>query len=389
MNILFLTTVLPGGKRMGSEVASQVIIDALFESGHKLSIVGFERKHEVYKAGPGEITAGPRDIETSQAGINKYLWLIKSFVTHTPYSITKYKSSTYTGIIKRLTSETQFDIVIIDHVQMSWILKILPPDVPVVGVAHNVEHKMYASFAKAETSTFHSRMLTREGYLLANIEERFLQSLDHLWVFTANDAEYFRSIKSKAISIITLPANSVSNKSGGEKEFDIGLVGSWSWAANEEGLRWFFNDIYPCLPEDFSIQIAGSGAQWLENMYKNVTYLGFVDDVQEFLEKARVVAIPTLSGGGIQIKTLDAIASGSSIVATELALRGIDDAPETVNVANSAEEFVSQLVKIVRDSCNPAVSLAAKNWAIARKKRLVSELDECATELVKSSKLSD
>ncbi len=381
MNILFLTTVLPGGKRMGSEAASQAIIDALQASGHQLCIVGYERKHETYTCRPGEISAGSREIETSDAGIRKYLWLIKSLITRTPYSITKFTSSSYTKLVKRLAVETSFDLVIIDHVQMSWIMAALPPDIPVAGVAHNVEHKMYASFAKAEDSRLRSWIFTRECNLLGNIEKHFFQSLDHLWVFTANDAAYFRSIKGDGVSVVTLPSASARMDSHEHKMFDIGLVGSWSWAANEEGLRWFFSKVYPELPEDINIHIAGSGAQWLANKYKNVTYLGFVEDVQEFLESSRVIAIPTLSGGGIQIKTLDAISSGSNIVATKLALRGIDDAPKTVTIADSAEEFSAQLLYAVRKKYDPGATLSAKNWAEQRKIRLVSELHERVTSL--------
>jgi hypothetical protein len=59
------------------------------------------------------------------------------------------------------------------------------------------------------------------------------------------------------------------------------------------------------------------------------------------MAQAKVVAIPTLSGGGIQIKTLDAIASGSAIVATPVALRGISDPPATVQWLNKQRILLS------------------------------------------------
>ncbi|MEN8129070.1 MAG: glycosyltransferase family 4 protein [Pseudomonadota bacterium] len=388
MNILFLTTILPGGQRMGSEVASQAIINALNESGHQLSITGFVRKNEIYKTSAGEIPSGARDIETRQAGLNKYIWLVKSLLTKTPYSIVKFQSAAYARLVSRLVKETHFDLAIIDHVQMNWIIDILPPDMPLIGVTHNVEQKMYGSFAKAGDKSLRSRLFSRESRLLAEVEKRYLERLQHLWVFTEDDAAYYRSIKEAAVSIVTLPATSVNASASSHKEFDIGLVGSWSWEANEEGLRWFIDDVYPHLSEDLNIHIAGSGAEWLNNNYENISYLGFVDDVQEFLRKARVVAIPTLSGGGIQIKTLDAIASGSSIVATSLASRGIDDAPETINTANTPEKFANELSKAVHNTQNPATTLAAMNWALERKTRLTSELEHCITTLLARTYLS-
>lgn len=373
---------------MGSEVASQAIINALSESGHQLSVTGFVRKNETYKAHAGEISAGTRDIETRQAGLNKYIWLTKSLLTHTPYSIVKFQSSTYAQLVNRLMKETHFDLAIVDHVQMNWIIDTLPPRMPLIGVTHNVEHKMYGSFAKAGDKSLRSLVFSRESQLLAEVEIRYLKRLQHLWVFTEDDAKHYRSINKTAVSIATLPATSVNVSANGRKEFDIGLIGSWSWAANEEGLRWFIDNVYPHLSADMSIHIAGSGAEWLNDKYENISYQGFVDNVQEFLRKARVIAIPTLSGGGIQIKTLDAIASGSSIVATSLASRGIDDAPETMVTANASEEFANRLSEAVHNTQNPSTALAAMNWALGRKTRLTSELDQCITRLLTNTKVS-
>ncbi len=373
---------------MGSEVASQAIINALSESGHQLIITGFVRKNETYKTHAGEISAGTRDIETRQAGLNKYIWLLKSLLKHTPYSIAKFQSSAYARLVEHLVKETHFDLAIIDHVQMNWIIDTLPPGMPLIGVTHNVEHKMYNSFAKAGDKSLRSLVFSRESRLLAEVEMRYLKRLQHLWVFTEDDAKYYRSINKTAVSIATLPATSVNVSANGRKKFDIGLIGSWSWEANEEGLRWFIDKVYPHLSTDINIHIAGSGAEWLKDKYKNISYRGFVDNVQEFLRKARVIAIPTLSGGGIQIKTLDAIASGSNIVATNLALRGIDDAPKTIIIENTPEEFANSLSEAVHNTQNPAITLAAMNWALERKIRLTSELDHCITTLLSNTKAS-
>ncbi len=96
------------------------------------------------------------------------------------------------------------------------------------------------------------------------------------------------------------------------------------------------------------------------------------------------IAIPSISGGGVQIKTLAAIASGSSIVATPFALRGISNYPSCVRVADRPEDFASNLVELlasplVQESCQEAIV-----WSQKRREQFVSDVAN-AVNAVKSS----
>ena len=59
---------------------------------------------------------------------------------------------------------------------------------------------------------------------------------------------------------------------------------------------------------------------------------------------------PMRDGGGTRLKILDALSMGVPIVATQMALEGIDVVADTdVLVANNPGEFVTQIVKLVGD----------------------------------------
>jgi hypothetical protein len=368
MKILFLTTVLPRKRRMGSEVASQSIIDVLAELGAHVTVVGYIRQDDDYRTGPNEISAGRRVIETRSSRIYPLLWLGSSFLQGLPYSIGKYKSREFIRVVNGLLKTDPYDLVIIDHVQMSWLADTIAHKGKTIGLAHNVEHQMYRSFVNDQSSSIRRWIFQREGRLLEKLETRFANQVDQMWTLTKHDADYFQKIKENGdAKEIPLPASGTPSEPASVlKEFGIGLIGSWTWKANEEGLRWFFDMVYPHCSPDISICIAGSGAGWLDGRYPNVRYMGFVDDARVFLEKARVVAIPTLSGGGIQIKTLDAIASGSQIVATPLALRGIADPPSTVSVAETAEEFADKLLAALNTANTESSTALAIEWSRQR-----------------------
>lgn len=353
---------------MGSEVASQAIIDCLVDIGVDVTVVGYVRSKDNYALRSNEICIGPRHIESKSAGIYPLVWLARSFVHRVPYSLAKYVSGWYVLAVQKLLTANNYDLVFIDHVQMSWLIDAVPLKGKLIGLAHNVEHQMYRSFIGEQKTGLRRWIYERESNLIENVEQAFVNRVDQLWVLTKHDADTFSKIKKNGnIKEVALPASSISTVDTPDKEYDIGLIGSWTWKANEEGLRWFFDQVYPHLPANLSIRVAGSGAQWLTGRYSNVNYVGFVDDACLFLQRARVIAIPTLSGGGIQIKTLDAIASGSRIVATTLAVRGIHDFPRTVSVADMPVDFSGKLTAAV---CEPDIELAlfegAVQWSTMR-----------------------
>src|SRR4029077_15790218 len=107
-------------------------------------------------------------------------------------------------------------------------------------------------------------------------------------------------------------------------EVDVAVLGTWTWSANRAGLKWFLGEVCPHLPPWLAVEVAGAGSEALEGSAPGVRMRGRVPEVMPFLQRARVVAVPSVRGEGVQINTLDAIASGRAVVATPIATRGID-----------------------------------------------------------------
>jgi hypothetical protein len=91
------------------------------------------------------------------------------------------------------------------------------------------------------------------------------------------------------------------------------------------------------------------GADWLKGMYKNVSYLGFVENAEEFMKQLKVMVITCFSGDGIQIKTVNAIGAGCNTVTNSFALRGINDIPSYIKIAEEPAEFAEFLIDTVKN----------------------------------------
>jgi polysaccharide biosynthesis protein PslH len=383
MSILFLTTILPRKKRMGSEVASQCFIDALTQNGYKVSVVGYMRKDDVFELNPQEILIDKRYIETKKAKLNSIIWLILSFLRGMPYSSGKYYSSTYIKTVKQLLSTNRYDAIIIDHAQLGWLQKFIPDKDKLIFVAHNIENQIYIDCYQNARNWISKLIYKREANLIKTMEDKLASAVQQVWSLTEHDAKYFFKIEGvKKIKVLPLsPGLEQSQSKPVTKQFDIGLIGSWFWKPNEEGLRWFLENVYPHLDSQLSIHIAGRGADWIADKYHNIKYRGIVPDAQEFMAQARVVAIPTLSGGGIQIKTLDAIASGSFIVATGVAIRGIYQPPSTVKISDNPEQFAKLLSSAVASPFRQRNFDEAKNWYRFRQENFMDDIYRAIEEL--------
>ncbi|MBE9028799.1 glycosyltransferase [filamentous cyanobacterium LEGE 11480] len=384
MNVLFLTTVLPARKLHGSEIASQNFVEALQHNQCNVTVVGYGRHEDgTCPVASHEVMVADRAVETKQAKFQAIGWFALSLLKRLPYSAAKYISRDYIEQLKTQLVQQHYDAIVIDHAQLGWLMETVGGRYPVVFVAHNLEHDMYLQHYRNARNWLSRWVYQREAKRMEQMEVKLGRTVTQTWTLTEFDADYFSKIPALGkVMPVSLPSGFVapSAHNSSPKQFDIGIIGSWSWKPNLEGLEWFLAEVYPQLPAAVSIHVAGRGIEWLSGKYPNVTYEGFVDSAQAFMSAAKVMAIPTLSGGGIQIKTLDAIASGAMIVGTPVAMRGIAQPPATVRIASEGPEFATELMAMIAANDSPAAVTGAittaQDWQHDREQRFFQEISD-------------
>jgi polysaccharide biosynthesis protein PslH len=77
---------------------------------------------------------------------------------------------------------------------------------------------------------------------------------------------------------------------------------------------------------------------------------GRVPDLTPYVERAAVVAAPIRLGGGMRVKVLEALAAGKAVVASSLAVEGLDVTDEDqLLVAETDEEFAQRIARVLAD----------------------------------------
>lgn len=100
--------------------------------------------------------------------------------------------------------------------------------------------------------------------------------------------------------------------------------------ANVESVIWFLREVAPLAP-GVTVKIVGNvdagvraQAPDLYAAYKH-WFLGRIDDPGAVYASARLALLPTISGTGLSIKSVEALSSGLPLIATTQALRGMDE----------------------------------------------------------------
>ena len=145
-----------------------------------------------------------------------------------------------------------------------------------------------------------------------------------------------------------------------------------SWAPNYRGVDHFiancWDEVIKSVP-DAHLIIAGKGLpekykeKW--EKYKNVDYLGFVEDIYKFYEMGKIVICPIYAGAGTNIKVIEAMSMGKACVLSSHGKRGYEDILKhsyNAMIADDNTSFSQQVVQLLTNNsyCNEIAENAFK-----------------------------
>ncbi|MEW6437087.1 MAG: glycosyltransferase [Pseudomonadota bacterium] len=216
-------------------------------------------------------------------------------------------------------------------------------DVPVLLDTHDLQARQFAlrnrdAWTLAPKATYET-MLAREL-----IEMRAADRLIHL---NTEEAESFRALLPEKSHVLLFPAVSPMPLSRGNH---IVIVASANYP-NFLGLKWFLSEVMPQVG-DSPVRIIGNIdrlVRWhtpkLYRRYKSL-FAGFTGDLAKVYAEAGTILLPTTSGFGISIKTVEALSSGARLIATRPAFRGMGIEPADLNnvaLVETAADFASAM----------------------------------------------
>ena len=137
------------------------------------------------------------------------------------------------------------------------------------------------------------------------------------------------------------------------EQVDLLYVGSYL-AHNYQGLVWFIKEVMPHVKA--RLVVVGRGMENLASkisMSQNIHIVGTVDSLEEYYLNADAVVMPIFMGGGMKVKTAEAMMYGKTIFASKEALQGYDvEGTKNIVECNSKEQFINKINNRFESSIN-------------------------------------
>lgn len=269
--------------------------------------------------------------------------------------------------ISKKVSQTEFDIVHVEHLRGSGYAAFLKSNFPALPVVWDSVDCISHLFEQAasQSRNFFGKFVTRlELARTQKAEGDLTCKFDHVLITSSSDRNALLELipDGKSASPVSVLTNGVDldyfypNPEIPRDAETIVFSGKMSFHANIAMARYLVAEIMPRIwkirPATRLYIVGKDPSGDVKRLAKNplITVTGTVDDIRPFLWRATVAVVPLVYGAGIQNKILEAMATGTPVVTTCRALSALQVQPgKHVFASNDPEEFSQAVLKLIED----------------------------------------
>ena len=262
--------------------------------------------------------------------------------------------------IIRIIQEYQITFIFSEESDLGNLMKRIKavrPDCYIVCFYHDITADLFAQRRRqASWKKIHYKLL--DCNITIHQEKVNQKYCDENWVFHKYDADKFvrfYGYEPDAViplaSFIPIVDDKTKNSivpAGSHKKI---LFVCSAYYVNKLGFKWFYKYVLPGLTFDFQIDVVGTGSKGLGDFCRDrrINLLGPADQLSQYYLDADIVITPIFDGGGMKVKTVEAVSYGKCIVGSSESLHGYwEKMPDSVreNVVfqcDKADEWIHAL----------------------------------------------
>lgn len=338
MRILFLTPYVPSD-RAGGEKFTKLLLEDLSKN-NQIDLVYYKYFFDKEYVCPNE---NVRVLKVCKNSTMVKLWnCLKHPMLHPTFSIRfSYRLLCF---LKKQWKQNDYDLLYLDHSQMLLYGKYFPKAKKIL-MSHDVMAERFGHKGGAIAK-------------FVRLSEGRLMHMPNLNIFTFSQKDV--DIVNATYGLQAYFANfymdeNIVNAVTQKVENRFVFFGKWKRPDNFDGLKWFFDNVYPCRPKEEGYAIIGIGLPddfkaYVESL-PNVEYLGFVDNPYEIIANSKAVVSPIFSGAGVKVKVVESLACGTPVIGNELAFEGISaEFSKFMLLAKSKDEYIEKMDSLVIES---------------------------------------
>ncbi|MGI6232502.1 MAG: glycosyltransferase [Prevotella sp.] len=218
--------------------------------------------------------------------------------------------------------------------------------------------KIYCFFQNIEYDFIRSQVFDAKDYkhffqvfLAKHNETSACKYCDKVIVLNSRDGNRLRAVYHRVPDFFRpvwledekLPPMNTDKYVDYDKPLNALFVGSYFFG-NVVGLKKFCQNVLP--HTNINLQIVGSGMQALIDELgemKQISIAHDVPDLTPYYENADFIVLPITTGGGMKVKTAEALKYGKFIIGTPEALEGYEVNEDVACVCKTTDEFINAI----------------------------------------------
>ena len=367
MNILFIVPYVPNLVR----VRPFNLIRYLSDRGHHVTVLTVWTNEQERKE-VNEFRLSSVNIEAFYLPLWRSLW--NSLVTvptskplQTSYCWQPELAQRLSKLTNNANGQPKFDVVHVEHlrgVRYGIFLKSTNSHIPIVWDSVDCISHLFRQSASKSGRRFNRWLTQFELHRTERYEALLLNQFDRVLVTSSIDRDALTKLASPPYAFwpITVLPNGVDldyfqpDNSVYRESETLVVTGKMSYHANVAMVSHLVKEIMPFIWTDHpntKLMIVGKDPPMdIVNLSQHpaITVTGTVKDIRPYIQRATIALAPLTYGAGIQNKVLEAMACGTPVVATPLAVSAlnIQDGQEIL-VSQEPETFAKSVIDLLEN----------------------------------------
>ncbi len=289
-------------------------------------------------------------------------YMVESLLTGDSFVLRRDYRASMQKMVSQLLREELIEVIHVDQLNM---MRFVPKEWEgtVILDEHNAVWQVVERLRKGTRNPVARRLLGREVRIVSKLEGEACRRADVVLAVSEHDRQMLRDVAGDGakIEVVPITVDAAQFTSIWEvrdpQPNKLFTIGTMFWPPNSEGVIWWLREGHQrllSLCPNVHYDVVGSrppGAmQKLAQQFTNVQVHGYVSDIVPFWVHATALAVPILSGGGVRVKILEAMAAGVPVISTTVGCEGLEVRHgEHLLIADTPETFAQACAAILRD----------------------------------------
>lgn len=359
MKILMLTPYLPYPLLSGGQIRTYNLLKKLADK-HEVTLFALIKDHNEKKYIP-ELEKYCAKVQVFKRSSKPFTAsnIFRTAVSTFPFLVIRNHVPEVIDAVKHELGRNHYDLI---HAETFYMMPHIPETtIPILLVEQTIEYLGYESYAK-KAPRFVKWLLSMDIEKIKRWERHYWKESKKLIVMSDEDKKFIGK-ELGSDEKIEVVANGVDTAWFEEKDRQtpknptLLSVGTFKWLPNVEAVDFLVKKVWPLVAEKIpksKLWIVGNAptkeVMSFQEKDPHITVSGTIPDIRDAFKGAHVLVAPVFSGKGTRYKILEAMASGTPIVATTTAVEGLDVVHGThVLTSDSARGMADLVVRLLED----------------------------------------